>query len=171
MIVDWNVIFSVFIGGVLTLLGSLLANYLQYRTEKRNWKKERITERHGEVRKYMAYCLDFVDMVSKPNFIVNTWGVEKITPASIQWINNQSRELLNKINTLPVKGSSRVLYIDDDEIRKTLESIDGLLFLFTMSYDKLFEKGIVLDLEDKRSELKKLAEIVNKRLDYLVDKL
>ena len=167
LMVDLGIIFSVVIGGVLTLLGTLLANYLQYRSEERKLKKERAKERFEEVRHYLTACLEFVDLVSTPTVL----GPDKFGRNVFdEWIKLVA-DHLDTWRSLPVSGSARVLFVEDEELLQGLKQIDDLRLSFYINYRELVTKGQMMQLDDEREELQKLAARVGARLDDLLDKI
>jgi hypothetical protein len=165
--IDLGIIFSVVIGGVLTLLGTLLANFLQYRSEERKLRKEQAKERFREVRRYLTACLDFVDLISIPT----TMGPDHFGQHEMrEWIRLVS-EHFDSLKSLPVNGSARVLFVEDEEVLQGLKQIDELRLLFYLNYQGLIKNGQMIPYDDKREELKKLSVRVGVRLDELLDKI
>ena len=164
--VNLDIIFSVCIGGVLTLIGTLLANYLQFRSEEHRRKNEVTKERLAEVRRYLEICLEYADMVSIPT----TLGPEHFGKRSFdEWITHM-RKHLEKWETLPISGSARVLYTNDKIILEGLSKIDKLRLVFYANYLNMIDKGQMVHLKDQLEELKNDAKTVGKRLDELLEK-
>jgi len=164
--IDVNILFSVCIGGVLTLLGTLLANYLQYRSEERKLRKARTIENLKEIRRYLVACLDFADSVSIPT----TYGINKFGETEIkEWLEIMTHRL-NEWKSLPASGSARVLYTADGEILKGLEKIDQIRVMFLLNYQAIIHGELIAQLDSEREELKRIAAHLNSRLDELFDK-
>jgi len=164
--IDCKDAFSVLIGGAITLLGTLLAHYLQYRSEQRRLRKERIKERFAEVRRYLTACLEFADLVSIPT----TLGEKFEQRQYKEWIKLMSDHLDNW-KSLPASGSARVLYVEDEKLLQCLKQIDTFRMLFYINYREFIDKGQMIHLEDEIEELKGLAVKAGARLDKLLDKI
>jgi hypothetical protein len=165
--INIEIIFSVLIGGVLTLLGTLLANFLQFRTEQRRVKIEITKERLSEVRRYISACLEYVDLMSIPTTL-GPKGFEK--DAFKEWMENVDANYQAWKN-LPASGSARVLLVDDREILADLAEIDKFRVKFYANYLNMIDRGTMLQLDDSREELKELATKVGKRLDKMLDEI
>jgi len=59
-VIELGTIMAVVVGGPLSLLGTVLANYLQYCREREDRKKDRMRER---VQRYLAVFLELADWV------------------------------------------------------------------------------------------------------------
>jgi hypothetical protein len=165
--IDLGTIFSVIIGGVLTLLGTLLANYLQYRSEKRESQRERAKERFAEVRRYLEACLQFADSVSIPARI----GPEKFDPKKAnEWIALMA-DLCESWKSLPVNTAARVIYIEDEKTLQWLKQVDTIKLLFYFNYQDFIHTRILVNLEDRLQELQQLAAQISARLDQLFDQI
>jgi hypothetical protein len=163
--INLEIVFSVLIGGILSLLGTLLANLLQSRSEQRRLKTELAKERLAEVRRYISTCLEFVDLVSIPT----TLGSKNFgKDAFAEWIKNVD-EHLEKWRDLPASGSARVLLVADKEILEELAQIDKLRIRFYLNYLDMIDKGKMIQLDDKREELKEIAIKAGQRLDKILD--
>jgi len=162
--INLEIVFSVLIGGILTLLGTLLANFLQFRSEQRRLKTELAKERLAEVRRYISECLKFVDLVSIPT----TLGPKQFQKdAYEEWVSAMS-EHFEIWKTLPVNGSARVLYVSDKEILEGLAQIDKLKTGFYIQYLSMIENRKMLQLDEKREELKEIAMKIGQRLDKIL---
>ncbi|HBG75014.1 MAG: hypothetical protein A2X25_07065 [Chloroflexi bacterium GWB2_49_20] len=162
-----EIIISVLIGGILTLLGTLLANYLQYRSEQRHRKKELAKERFSEVRRYLITCLEFVDLVSIPTSI----GLENFDSVALAEWENSVKEHHEKWKNLPVSGSARVLFVGDKQILDGLSQIDKLRIRFYLNYLDMTDKRKMILLDEQREELKRIAASVGKHLDKVIDEI
>ena len=168
IMINLETIFSVLIGGILTLIGTLLANFLQFRSEQRRLKTELTKERLTEVRRYISTCLEFVDLVSIPN----TFGPEQFQRDSYaeEWVSIVS-EFFEKWKALPVNGSARVLFVSDKEILDGLAQIDKIKIGFYLDYLNVIEKGKIIQRDEKREELKEISIKIGKRLDKILDEI
>jgi hypothetical protein len=162
-----EIVFSVLVGGILTLLGTLLAHFLQFRSERRRLRTELAKERLAEVRRYISICLEYVDLVSIPTTL-SPKGFGK--DAFDEWIKSID-EHLKEWGNLPASGSARVLLVDDEEILEGLAQIDKLRILFYLNYLDMIDKGEMIQLDDKREELKEIAMKVGKHLDKILDEI
>jgi hypothetical protein len=157
---------AVMLGGVLALLGTLLANFLQYRAEIRNRRREILLQRLNEIRRYIQACLEFADLAYRPMIL----GSHLFRPEDTKdWILEITREL-EQWRTLPVKGSARVLYTDDPDLLRVLRQIDGLTFQFYLNAKLAYESGKMADTDDKLEELKTTASKASSILDRLMTK-
>jgi hypothetical protein len=159
--IDLKTVFAVCIGGILTLLGTLLSNYLQFRTEQRHLKKERFETRFAEVRRYLVLCLRFGDLIAKPpqgKFESVEWQV---------WT-KEVLELVTEWRTLPVFGSARVLFVDDKEILANLQKMDSLWPGFLAYSEAKFTLSEPIS-PDVKQQLKSLCAEVGARLDAILD--
>ncbi len=162
--IDFQVLFSVCIGGAMALLGTLLSNFLQNRLEQRHIRREAEKERLTEIRRYLETCLEFVDLVSIPTVV----GPKEFQKAIGEW-RETIHEHLEKWKSLPVNGSARVLYTDDKEVLDGLAQIDQMRLTFYFNYLSLIEKGEMTHLDDKRDELKQIVRRLGKRLDQILE--
>jgi len=162
-----EIVFSVLVGGILSLLGTLLANLLQYRSEQRRQKKELTKERLSEVRRYIITCLEFVDLVSIPT----TLGPDDFGADALAEWESSIKEHHEKWKSLPASGSARVLFVNDKEIIDGLAQIDKLRIRFYLNYSDMIGKGEMALLDEKREELKKVATRVGQRLDKFIDEM
>lgn len=165
--IDLEIIFSVIVGGILTLLGTFLGNYLQYRSEERRSKKERTKERFKEVRRYLAACLGFADLISIPA----TLGPQGFGASEAKEFLDLVSSHLDEWKSLPVSSSARVIYVEDETVLQWLKRIDELRLSFYLNYRSLIEEGQMIRLEDKRKELLDLSSKASARLDQLVDRI
>jgi hypothetical protein len=161
-----EIVFSVLIGGILALLGTLLANFLQYRSEQRHLKTELAKERFTEVRRYISTCLEFVDLVSIPTSL----GTEDFGQESYaEWV-IIIKEHYEKWKALPVSGSARVLFTNDKEILDGLTQIDKIRIDFYLNFRNMIDKRKMIQLDDKREEIKRIAQKIGQRLDKILEK-
>jgi hypothetical protein len=167
--IDYGTIFSVLVGGVIALLGTLLANYLQYRSEQRRLRRERIEERIAEVRRYLVSCLEFADFTSIPTRAKQLGDVFGLSQFE-EW-NKLASDLIANIHSLPARGSARVLFIEDKEVLQLLERFDMLKLTFFFYYRSFIRDREIEPLEDEREELKELAAEIGSRLDRLLDEI
>jgi len=161
--IDLYIVFSVCLGGLLTLLGTLLANYLQYRSEERKLRKARTVENLKEIRRYLVACLDFADSVSIPT----TYGINNFGGSEAkEWIEIMTHRF-NEWKSLPASGSARVLYTADEEILKGLKQIDQIRVMFLLNYQAIIHGEPIAHLDSEREDLKRIAAQLNSRLDEL----
>lgn len=163
-VIEYNTIFSVCIGGLLTLLGTLLANFLQYRSEERKRKIERKKERFAEIRRYLAVCLEFADLTTIPA----TMGEERFDHNAFDEWEDLINKHQKKWESLPVHGSGRVLYVDDKKIIDWLSKIDQLKIFFYAHYYVMIKDREIVSPKEKLDELKDLTQKVSNRLDVLL---
>ena len=167
--IDYGTIFSVLAGGVIALLGSLLANYLQYRSERRRLRRERTKERFAEVRHYLISCLEFADWMSLPANIKKV-GDDFESSQFEEWMELVS-DHFDSVKSLPAGGSSRVIFVEDKEVLQLLERLDILKRRFFSYYRSFIRDREIKSLEDERKELKELAAEIGARLDGLLDEV
>jgi hypothetical protein len=165
--IDPAIVFSVIVGGGLTLIGTLLGTYLQYRSEERRSRKERTKERFKEVRRYLAVCLGFADLISTPT----TMGPQSFGSGETKEFLDLVSSHLDEWKSLPVSSSARVLYVEDEKVLQWLKQIDELRLTFYLNYRSFIEHGQMIRLEDKRKDLQDLSAKVSARLDQLVDRV
>jgi hypothetical protein len=165
--INIEIVFSVLMGGILTLLGTLLANFLQYRAEQRRMKTVLAIERLAEVRRYISVCLEFVDLVSIPTVL----GVENFGADTFAEWESSIKEHHEKWKDLPSSGSARVLFVSDKEILDGLIQIDKLRIIFYFNYLDMIEKRKMSQLDEKRNELKDIAIKVGLRLDKILSEI
>jgi hypothetical protein len=162
--VSLDIIFSVIIGGAITLIGSLLATVLEERRQARNRRRDRTIERYLEVRGFIQASLEFADIAYQPRKL----GPELFGQGQArEWLEDL-RGILQQWRTLPVRGSARALYVDDEELLKLLGQLDNLTFLFYLNAKELFDRGRMADLDDKLTELRNAATAASQRLDELI---
>jgi hypothetical protein len=165
----YETIFSVVIGGVMALLGSLLANYLQYLSERRGLRREQIKERIAEVRRYLVSCLEFADFTVIPARVEQLG--DHFGPKQLEEWNEFASDLITSIHSLPARGSARVLFIEDKEVLQLLERFDMLRLKFFLYYRSFLKDKKIESLEDERKELKELGAEIGARLDKLLDEI
>ena len=164
-VVDSATISAVLVGGVITLLGTLVANYLQHRAEKRERRRQRLEQRLEEVRRYVMNVLRFADLVCDGARIENQPDLH-----FSHWVQSV-RECVDQWGYRPVSGSPLVLFVADEELRALVEEFgstgEELLGAFAelMSTGTFMEEAITV-----RERLKHLAERATKRADELVDR-
>jgi hypothetical protein len=163
--VDWGTILSVVIGGTVTLLGTIVANCLQYRSEERRSRKERAKERFEEVRHYLTVCLEFVDLVSIPSAL----GPDQFGESQLREWRELIRDHFDTWKSLPVSGSARVLFVQDEEVLQWLKRVDVLRALFWINYQSLAQTAQMKRLGKECEELQQLAAKIGARLDKLLD--
>ena len=154
------------VGGSLSLIGTWLANHLQQAAAQREWKRERMKERFTEVRRYLTECLELVDLISIPTTLGEEFGEHEFK----EWSKLVS-DKLERWKSLPVHGSARVLYVEDEELLQILEKVDNIRIQFYINYRELIHKARMVPLEEKREELKRLAAGGAARLDQLLDEV
>lgn len=165
--IDLEIVFSVIVGGALTLLGTLLGHYLQYRSERRSARKQRTRERFRGVRRYLSVCLQFADLISIPATVRSPeFGVREMKE-----FGELVASHLDEWNSLPVSSSARVIFIDDEEVLQWLKEMDEIRLRFYLNYRSLIKEGRMIDLEEQREELKELAAKASARLDELADRI
>jgi len=162
-------ILAVVVGGGLSLLGTLLANYLQYRRERRARERERLRERCAEVRRYVIRLLRLVDLL----FDV----AEAHEKGEEQKLRRGSSELRQRLDDYwqswdysPVEGSPLVMFVYDHELTAILADIDVVSDGVAAAMKEYMEDGVTREHVDKlRDELRDLAEQASRRMDQLED--
>ena len=159
---------AVVVGGSITLLGTLLANYLRYRAEKRDRKRERLSERMSEVRRFVMACLDFADTICLPlQLMGEKWGEAEYDEWK-EMVSDQAQLWAR----LPAGGSSVVVFVEDDQLMELLREIARLTARFYVYYRWLVAGRSVPDKAvSERDQLRDFAEEARSRMDELVDKV
>lgn len=165
--IECEIVFSVIVGGGLTLLGTLLANHLQYRSERRRAKRERARERFAEVRRYLTACLQFADLISIPT----TMGPEDFGASEAKEFVKLVSDHLDEWNSLPVSTSAKVIFVEDEKVLQWIKRMNELRLYFYLNYRTLIKEGQMISLDDERKELQDLAAKVSARLDQLIDRI
>lgn len=127
-------------------------------------RKEQAKERFAEVRRYLTVCLEFIDLVSIPT----TLGPENFGPGAVkEWIELISNHY-ERWKSLPINTSARTILVKDEKVLQWLKEIDILKAQFYFNYQSLIKTGRMINLDDKREEVKQLAAKVAARLDQLL---
>jgi len=132
---------SAIIGGAFVLFGTVVANWLQYRSQLREFKRERLKERFVEVEHYLCACLEFLDLVTQYRDRASEFGSTFLYPDSVQheeWAVAMGRQR-ESWASLPARGSARMLLVPDAEVRRKMEEIERLrssIYSTVEQYDK-----------------------------------
>lgn len=174
-----GIIFSVVIGGVLTLLGTLLANFLQYRSEQRKRRRERVEERLAEVRGHLMACYEFADWMS-----ILTLSREELEQRGqlegfIQLTEIVSdSDYFRRLESPPVKAYPLVFFVEDKELLQWFERINALVGWIYFNHQGVIgggkgvvEREQVMLFRHRCKELKELVVKAGARLDELLDKV
>ena len=160
-----EIILPILLGGALTLLGTLLANYLSYRAQAKDRRRQMLVDRLNEVRRFIQACLEFADVAYRPKRL----GLEiAVRQEKAEWVAELTEEL-NTWKHLPVKGSARALYTDDKDLLETLSKLDSLAFIFYLNARMAFQGGKIADIDDKYEEIKTVATQASRVVDRLIN--
>jgi len=167
-VTELGTVLAIVIGGSITLLGTLLANYLRYRAEKRDRKRERLSERMSEVRRFVMACADFADTICLPlQLMGEKWGEAEYEEWK-EMVSDQAQSW----RRLPAGGSSVVIFVEDDQLMGLLRDIARFTARFYVYYRWLVAGRWVPDKAvSERDELRSIAAKARSRMDELVDKV
>ena len=156
------------VGGGATVLAAVLAVRHESSRERAERRRERRETRLDEVRKFMAACLDFADLVCTPYQLEaeSTWG-----DSDWQWWAQTMGELEERFQGLPAGGSSIVVYLDDEEVMTVLRKMARLTARIWV-WSRFPGRGLAIPSEvvQRRDELRQLASEAQARIEELVEK-
>ena len=162
---EWQILVSIMLGGAITLIGTLLSNWLQYRAEARNLKRGRLQERFDKIREYLCSWLHMVNLVVTWEEFEKTEGVKDAVEGLIK------REL-EALLELPVKPYTYHLYVRDRQALMLMSQFESLTTWFgAHSYELVRGQRPtnMPELRERQQALRDLTSKVSERLDKLLE--
>lgn len=167
-VMDWGTVVGVVVGAAASLGGTALADWLQYRGQRKERRRERRAGRYEEVRRVLISAVGLADLMSVPEK-VELMGEGAFGEREFKdWAGRMSAQV-DEWGRLEATWAPE-LFVRDPELLQLLRRIAVLKGFFGLSYLQLRRTGGMVGVEDECEEMRRLAARAQNRMDELVEK-
>lgn len=128
------------VGAALSILGGVLAQFLNYRFESRAWKRELMKERLEEVRRV---ALGQLGLARSTSIMLGREGTSPTTDSGRDlWADSMFR-FLERAEVHPGVVAGLATFTDDQELRELLTAMQGPTGRVVEVYEEALRKRVV----------------------------